>query len=357
MDAHPPGHRSSRLFAALLVLATLITLPTGAQATDLDSLSHDVSDLKDLLESRVKINGYYSFEYFNDTRSNSPNTFSQHNFNLFIGRDWDQWRVLSEVEFEDGPTFEGAAPPDPATTEGTGAIKMEYAWFEYHHSDALKVRGGKFLLPQYWNVNHYPPVVLSTSRPLMVRRIYPMDLIGLMLYGQTYRGNGGVTYQVYTGNGNEPAAGHDDNENKAVGGHLTLNLADFFGSINLLDLGGSFYLHDPDAPAGHDVSGADLQFKARRLELLAEYARDNGADKEGFYVQPAIRLFERWRMFYRYGYLHDADIATPKYRHTAGLNWRPRPDVSLKLEGIGDDYDDSTVENNETVAASIALFF
>ena len=353
MDPYRPGRQPLCLLAVLTFFATLTALPTAARAVDLDGLSHDVTELKESLASRVKINGYYSFEYFNDTMSGSPNTFRQHNFNLFIGRDWDQWRVLSELEFEDGPSFEGEA----GTVDGEGGIKMEYAWFEYHHADALKVRGGKFLLPQYWNVNHYPPVVLSTTRPLMVRKIYPMDLIGLMLHGKTFWGQMGVEYEIYTGNGNEPAAGTDENENKAVGGHLGFDLGDFFDSVSLLHLGSSFYLHDPDDMAGHDVAGADLQFKTRRLELLAEYARDSKADKEGFYLQPAVQLFDQWHVFYRYGYLDDTDPGTARFRHTAGLNWRPRPDVSLKLEGIADDFDDPTLENNETVATSIALFF
>jgi hypothetical protein len=233
---------------------------------------------------------------------------------------------------------------------------MEYGWFEYRAADALVVRGGKFLLPQYWNVNHYAPVVLSTMRPLVVRNVFPTDTVGMMLHGKVFPGATGASYSVYYANGQSTTA-TDDNPNKAVGGHVTVHLGEAVPWFSRLDLGAS--VHSERAASlggGFDVVGADAQVNTTRYELLFEYAhRAANPDVEGFYLQPSVRLFAEVRGFYRYDYLDDG--ANPETRHTVGVNWRPEPNVSLKLEGSTSDFARPGRESFEEVATSVALFF
>ena len=88
----------------------------------------------------------------------------------------------------------------------------------------------------------------------------------------------------------------------------------------------------------------------------SEYAtRQGNPDAEGFYVQPSYRVFGEVRGFYRYDYLDDAVNA--QTRHTAGVNWRPTANVSLKLEGSSNTFAHTGRESFDELAASVALFF
>jgi hypothetical protein len=322
-----------------------IEVQVAMLSSDLDELRHDVW-------TGVRINGYYAFEYHADNRGMSPTTFDQHSFNLFVGRNWEEWRVFGEIEYEHATDLEAEA----GTARGKGAVKLEVGWFEYRHGDHLIIRGGKFFLPQYWNVNHYAPVVLSTTRPLMVRDVFPTDTVGLMAHGRLFGGDIGTAYTVYYANGQSDDA-TDDNENKAVGGRLVVHLAALSDHLSRLDLGVSGHTERSPAYGGAlDVAGVDLQVNTVRYELLVEYASaECNPSMEGFYVQPSARLFGEVRGFYRYDYLDDG--VNPETRHTAGLNWRPTANVSIKVEVISADFGNPGDDSFEELATSVALFF
>ena len=322
-------------------------------ALDQEVLSESVADLTSQLEERAGLSGYYDFEYIaaNDA-SNSH--FRQHHVSLFVSRTWKRWRFFSEIEFEDFGAHDG----DGGTIEGNGAVSVESGWAEYLHADWLHIRGGKFLLPEYWNVNHYPSTVLSTNRPLMVREVFPQDTNGVMAYGVAYTGPLGATYNLYYGNGQSSDSSHvDDNQGKAVGGHLTLHLGHLIDGVSRLDVGASGYTeHAPTKGGQFDVWGLETQANAGRFELLAEYAsRSSDVGAEGLYVQPSVRVWRELRCFYRYGYLDPTD-GPKQERHTVGVNFRPRPDIALKLEVNTNDFSDDTKSYQE-VATSFALFF
>lgn len=344
---------------AIFALAGFLGISTTASAASADDLSleldllrQDVSQLGDRLTKGLRLNGYYDFEYLADNEGGYAH-FRQHHISLFIARDWETWRLFTELEWEDGTALKGDGVP-PAT--GTGEIKMERGWVEYLPSDAINVRMGKILLPHYWNVNHYPNVVLSTNRPLMVRNIYPTDTTGIMVYGTVYRGSMGATYRMYAGNGQSANdARNDDNVNKATGGRLTFHLGGLIG-LNRLDVSGSGYSEQNATDGAFDVWGADAQVNVGRVELLAEYAsRTANTDTEGFYVQPSARIAGELRAFYRFDSLDNG--AFEEWRQTVGLNYRPEPNISLKVEVSDNDSDDPTTTQYEEVAASIALFF
>jgi len=344
--------------AAAIGLAVSWGTPPAAASLDevalnQEVLSESVSDLTAQLEERAGLSGYYDFEYI--TANDASNSrFRQHHVSLFVSKTWQRWRFFSEIEFEDFRAHDG----DGEAIEGAGAVSVESAWAEYLHADWLHVRGGKFLLPEYWNVNHYPNTVLSTNRPLMVRNVFPQDTNGLMAYGVACAGPVGATYNLYYGNGQSAnSSKEDDNQGKAVGGHLSLHLAHLFDGVSRLDVGGGGYTENAPAEGGQfDVWGVDTEINAGRFELLAEYAsRTSDVSAEGLYVQPSVRVWREVRCFYRYGYLDPSD--GPRHeRHTVGVNFRPRPDIALKLEVNTNDFSDDS-DTYEEVAASIALFF
>jgi hypothetical protein len=343
-----------------VLLAAALTVPAlqarGAEGPDpgaqFQMLSHEIEGLRQQFAERVRVNGYFSLDYYADNRATSHNGFEQESFNLFVGRSWDRWRVLGEIEYEGGPDIEATG----AGAQGNGAISAEVAWAEYRFRDALSLRGGKFLLPQYWNLNHYAPVVLSTTRPLMVRQVFPVSTVGLMAHGDVFPGAFGASYSAYYANGQTPDA-TDDNENKAVGGRVTAHLGGLSRALSRLDVSASGHSERLQALGGTvDILGGDLQLDAGRFQILAEYATATGNPTlEGFYIQPAARVCDGVRLFYRYDYLDDG--MNPQKRHTLGLNWRPMANVSLKLEGQTHAFVHPGGDGYDRVAASVALFF
>lgn len=342
-----------------LILTWLPTHPASAQsmeelAADIALLQDEVQNLHQDQENEVSLHGYFSLEYYEDTQAGNPSRFRQHSMNLFVRRDWERARIFGELKFEDGVELEG----DGTTVDGKGAVKAEFVWYEYRAHDALTLRAGKFLTPQYWNVNHYPPSVLSTSRPLLVKNVFPGDQIGLMVYGNLAPPIN-VVYHVYVTNGRTDST-TDNNQNKAVGGHLSfllndvINRSGIVGRIKRLHVGVSaFSDNNPLDEGAYDVVGADLQFNTGRYELLFEYARAHGdSPREAFYVQPSTRLVGQLRAFFRWDYL-DRASSRDHEQQVLGLNCRPVPNVSLKLETISHH---EAVDYEEYIS-SIAVFF
>ncbi len=319
----------------------------------LEELRDDFFDFQDRLDQMPTLSGYYDFEYFNDNRDDSPGEFRQHHLSLHLTKEWDQWRLFSEFEFEFGAKFEGDGADD--LEEARGEVKVEQVWSEYVHSDALTLRGGLILTPGYWNVNHYPIVVLPTRRPLMVRKVFRESFVGLMAYGSRYGEKHGITYTGYVGNGRSVYfTKHDDNEGKAIGGKLTWHVPTN-DTVDTLNLGLSAY---HESPSGEDrvfTWGVDAQLRTGPWELLTELAkRDATEDRTGFYLQPSYRWDEQWAAFYRYD-LMNIEHEGETQEHTLGVNYRPIPDVSLKLEYFHSARSEG--EDADGVAASIAIAF
>jgi hypothetical protein len=300
---------------------------------------------------RLSIHGYYDFQFI-DADSDVVGSFIQNELSIFLrsSTEDEQWTIFSELEFEriDGNDFllgRGAE---------SGELEIETAWLEYRHSDHLRMRAGKLLLPQYWQTYHYPNLTQSTLPPLMVGNVFPKSIVALQASGDWWTDNGrAISYALYVGNGGD-AEQHelDQNDNKAVGGRLTLRLAgrNKPAWLDTLDLSVSGYVGDDEDGRSESILGFDTQIRAGRTELLAELAHGNQAkysrrhfrwfhggsgESLGFYVQPSYRLAPQWHVFYRYDYLDlDDDSWTPfdEKRHTLGVNFRPRPNISLKFE-------------------------
>jgi len=319
----------------------------------LDELRDEYLDIEQKLDSFPTISGYYDFEYFNDDREDSPGEFRQHHVSLHLSQEWDKWRLFTELEFEFGARFVGEG--GTILEESRGEVKVEQAWGEYVHSDLLTLRGGLILTPGYWNVNHYPNVVLSTERPLMVRKVFREAFVGIMGYGTKYWDEFGLTYYGYVGNGQSVFfTKHDDNEGKAVGGKVTFHVPTG-GTLDQLDIGASFYQESPSNQDRVFAWGFDAQIHKGPWEVLAEFGtREAHQDRTGFYLQPSYRFNQKWAAFYRYDLFEVASVGETQ-KHTAGMNYRPIPEISLKLE-----YSHSMRswdEDSSGVAASVAIHF
>ena len=308
--------------------------PAGKAETEdrLEAVQADLDAATAALERLPSLGGYLDFEYMNDDRSKSPGAFRQHHLTLLLSKELEAFRVFGEVEFEYGTLFEGDGAK---TTTSRGELKLEQAWGEYSFADQLTLRGGLLLTPGHWNVNHWPNLVLSTRRPLMVREIYPESFTGLMAYGSRFRNELGADYSVYAGNGvSGNSAKQDDNEDKAAGARVSFHLPTK-RSFDTFDVGLSGYTDKPVGARRTNTWGLDAQIRRGPFELLSEFAtRAAAEDRTGFYLQPSYRLNDRWTAFYRYDLL-DVKGGDKAREHTLGLNVRPLsdvPEIQLKLE-------------------------
>ncbi len=317
--------------------------------------------LRSTLIDRLDWSGYYDFEYRN-AENDSISTFRQHHLSLFISSttEDEKWKFFSEIEFED------ASDSSLAGTGESDVLTIETAWLEYRRNDTFKLRAGKLLLPQYWQTNHYPNLTLSTQRPLMVGKILPKDIIGIQAHGNWWFENEmGLTYAVYVGNGQHmDNSALDGNDNKSVGGRITLH----FGRgkrFRTFDVSASGYSGRDDNSNTEHMFGLDTQMRIGKLEFLSEfvvgsqeirmsmspdshlYRIFDESTSTGYYLQIGYNFLTKWHAFYRFDeldLLDDGATLFDEHRHTLGLNFRPRTNISLKLEGfeaIPDDNRDS----------------
>lgn len=304
------------------------------------------SELESSLFGNISLHGYDDFQYI-ATDSSVADSFVQNELAIFLrhASEDEKWTFFSELEFElsdDGSFFF-------EEYDDESEFEVETAWIEYHVRDGFKMRAGKHLLPQYWQTYHYPNLTLSTRPPAMVGRIFPKNIIGVQTRGDFwFPSERGLSYVAYLGNGGDTDISEiDTNENKAIGGRLTAHLASG-KRIDTFDLSVSGYSGKDENDEAEDIFGFDAQIRIGKFELLSEFAFGNQvvdapensgvlmarSDTEGYYVQAAYQIAPRWHMFYRFDKLElfsgDGDFDSEQ--HTLGANFRPRPNLSLKLE-------------------------
>ncbi len=105
-------------------------------------------------------------------------------------------RIVFNAEFE----FEHAS------TEGTGAVSVEFAYLDFLLSDVAAVRAGLLLVPiGFINEMHEPPFFHGVFRPELETRIIPATWsdIGVGLHGEVQ----GLRYKAYLLNGLNATAG------------------------------------------------------------------------------------------------------------------------------------------------------
>ena len=314
-----------------------------------------VNSVRDSFLSRVNLSGYYNFRFAAD-KSDTPVAFQQHHLGLLLGKQFRKFNFHMELELQNVPHHpeiqvageheeeedEDAHAEAEADLSGEGQVAVENAWMEYNHNRFLNLRVGKQLAPQYWWQNHYPNLTLSTDQPIHLRELFPPELVGVMLHGAAARpvaeSEVGINYKLYMSNnqfeGNSQA---DRLDAKSWGGRVQLRLP-AMGRLRRFDMAGDLYrgrigLETEELVDDH-VFGFDSQIDFDRFELKTEYARGRtlGQTRYGYYVQPGVRFNDAWVGFYRGEALDSPRIQRSEIRHTAGVNFRPFPQIAVKAE-------------------------
>ena len=353
------------LIAALLS----ILVPSGPAAGD---------------EVALRTHGFFDveMEIGNKNEAAERGTFDQHHLTVIWQAILDKkFRLLFETSYEHGPTLEGAS--------GEGKIYLPKAYAEYGHSDALRLRFGKFLPPfGIYNERHdATPTVIPTVLPQSVYgkhpnlsgvladslgqsvRAYPRFATGAWVLGRTWFGEWEVEYNMYftNGRGDEPHE-KDDNRNKGIGTRLVVTppLGIRFGVSWYADRNGS--LND----ARQDAVGFDVEYDASalyleagvvlpRLETLAADGTPTGDRREprGWYVMSGYTIWGGTTPFaYHDQYDPDNEVDGDRVHDTAiGVNHALAPTVFLKGEVHFVEFEAAGRDGYHNLVASLAVAF
>jgi hypothetical protein len=353
---------------------------------DIQAQEDSVNSLREIVNSKVNLNGYYNFRFSFDG-SEEPMAFQQHHLGVLMAKQLGKFGFLMELELQNVPHHPEITPEDgeedhedpeeehpEGDISGEGQVAVENAWMEYNHNRHLGVRFGKQLSPQYWWQNHYPNLTLSTALPIYLRELFPAELVGVMVQGTAASPVGssefGVGYKFYVANNNfEGNSRTDLRDGKSWGARGQLRFPTG-GALRRFDVAADIYRGHvgltTNELAEDNVVGFESQLELSRFLLQTEWARGKSLaqTRTGYYVQPAVRLHEDWITFYRAEQLESPRIRTAERRHIAGVNYRPYPQIALKGEfyrsqPLEHEFEDSHEEHKpfNGFATSAVFFF
>ena len=318
---------------------------------DIKAQDDSINSLRETINSKVNLNGYYNFRFFADG-SEDPLAFQQHHLGVLMAKQLGKFNFLMELELQNVPhhpeiSEEGEVDErlEETTTEdlsGEGQVAVENAWMEYNHRRFLSVRVGKQLSPQYWWQNHYPNLTLSTATPIYLRELFPAELVGVTVQGTAAKPVGsselGVGYKFYVANNNfegNSRTDRDDSKSWGARGEVRLPVS---GAMRRFDVAFDMYrgkVGVGEASLAEDhVWGFETQLEVSQFLFQSEWARGTSLEqtRTGYYLQPAYRIDEDWITFYRLEQLESPRIQRAERRHLAGINYRPYPQIAFKGE-------------------------
>jgi len=286
---------------------------------DIKAQEDSVNSLRDTINSKVNLNGYYNFRFSADG-SEEPMAFQQHHLGVLMSKQISKFNFLMELELQNVPhhaeiatgleeeeEHSEAEESAEGDVSGEGQVAVENAWMEYNHNRFLSVRVGKQLSPQYWWQNHYPNLTLSTALPIYLRELFPAELIGVTVQGSTAKAVGtsefGVGYKFYVANNNfEGNSRIDRRDGKSWGarGQVRFPTA---GALRRFDAAVDIYRGNVGISnnelAEDNVVGFETQLEVSQFLFQSEWARGKslGQTRTGYYLQPAFRIDEDWIAF------------------------------------------------------------
>ena len=304
----------------------------------------------------------------NGTYSPKANTIDFVRQILYVGYKFDERIVFNtEIEFEHAKTATGSA----------GEVAVEFAYLDFLLSPAFNVRAGMVLVPLgFVNELHEPPTYLGAKRPGVEGTIIPTTWRenGVGVHGEL---PGHFTYRAYVINGLDASkfgatgirSGRQNGskalaESLALTGRLdwspipgtTFGLGAYTGNSNQSDSG---------EPIRTTLVEGHAEYKARGLQLRGLYARMTNSENglTGLAAASAVKKLgtQQWGGYLEAGYdvlgltgskqalipyvrwerlntQQDvaagvvADLANDQTLITAGVAYKPIPQVAVKLD-------------------------
>ncbi len=313
-----------------------------------------------LLTRLVDVSGYADVEYRHTGQDGVNDGFRVRHLSLFFTKEiQENWKLFTEIEFEDAPYVESAHTTDTVGT-AQGKLLVEQMYIEYTHALNLDVRFGRYLVPAgIWNIYHYYPYVPTQERPLMIRNVFPQAADGLVLNGSAPLFGSMLDAHLYVSNGAGNPGRMDRNEQKAVGARLNYSTSLLSG----ISFGTSYYRERDNSDALRNSYGIHLQADIHGFELQSEYAyRTNspsGAqdyNDKGLYAQLTYDI-GRFTLAGRYDW-YDTDDTDPKndsFRYTGALNYHIAHNIVAKAEYNRNLFDDPASDDYDEVIFALVV--
>lgn len=285
---------------------------------------------------------------------------------LYTGYKFNESIVLNtEIEFEHG----GYSDESPE-----GEAVVEFAYLDFLLSKGFNVRAGQMLVPMgFINEQHEPPAFLGARRPLVERNLIPSTWHenGVGIHGEL---PANLSYRVYLMNGlnAEKFTAEGIRDGRQFGKEANAQSLAWTGRLDWNPLPGStvgvsFYTGNSnqsgtgevltttlwDAHAEYRYRGLQLRGLYTRTSLSTPYlealgpsdpARETGTRQWGGYLEAGYDLlgdrqalipFVRLERMNTQAEVISGVVATGAFDQTVlttGVNWKPIPNVALKVD-------------------------
>lgn len=276
-----------------------------------------------------QVGGYSSAGLTLHSRGDTEASWNE--FSLIVT--WDnetRWRFFSELELEEPLQWREGNSIETHQSY----LDLERFYFDYNLSEKVNLRAGRFLTPAgRWNLLHAAPLVWTTTRPLVTRRMFPNSTNGGMFFGAVPLENLGLEYNVFVEALKDQ---HQDGEEilfkEIRGAHVGLT-----GKANV----GLTLMEFKERVAGDPqfrMIGFDVLYKQNGWEWSGEgYQRfytDGKNGGSGAYLQAVAPLGQQW-----YAVARAETFQRPKddavERVLLGVVWKRTPNQLLKIEVTG----------------------
>lgn len=243
------------------------------------------------------------------------------------------WKVLGEVDLQDVVQVPARSAEDGQ--DAASFVALDRLYVDYHVTDSLSVRGGKFLTPiGRWNQEHSDPLVWTVLRPLISESAFPTSATGLMVLGSVPLNSNWVDYQVYVADGGEwrPSPGSHPFD-RAVGARISTSLD------RDLQLGMSLSRFDEEgfAETNFTLVGVDGAWTWHRAEFSGEAIVRRGnhgsaGNEHGWFGQVVLPVSQRWWTVARIEAYRRVTDAAPSRTALAGLVYKGAQHWVFKIE-------------------------
>ncbi len=301
-----------------------------------------------LLSNLVEVSGYADAEYAFTDQEGEDSGFRVRHLSLFFTKDVQkEWKLFTEVEFEDAPRIESeSATDDVKSSQGT--VFVEQLYIEYHPKLSWDIRLGRFLTPAgIWSIYHYPPYVPTQTSPIIYKVIFPKVSDGVQLKNSFNLRDSAIDTHLYIANGAGNPGALDRNEGKGIGARVNADL------LTGLSAGLSYFGERDNEGILRMSYGAHVLFNSSSLRLQAEYqTRSNepdaasGFDDSGWYAQAEYDM-SKWTLAARYDWYDPSSESSDDLwtGYTGAVNYRFAHNVIGKLEFNRNEFDDPSMDD------------
>ena len=329
-----------------LQIAVFVVCLTGLKAQDAPPAAGVAAADPATSKFPLDVAGYVSFRTLNSDDLGDQHFYREYGGSVFVSKKAGRWLFHSEFNANSAAEFdtEGIhlAPRSPNLN-----VTLETASVNYNWHDSLQMEAGFLFVPTYFRTHRYQSTNLTVDEPLMDQYVFPTAFKGAMLHGDKYFEHGGFSYLIYGGISQEPeifttdATSLEIDRARAIGGKLVVHFPSsrFFDALDI----GYHRLEQRFDDRNEHLDGAELRLEKGRIQLLGEFGRmsaipTNGQARffrQGYYLQPSYRIARQLFAVGNYDWLNrDSRYADESglARQSAGLTYRPRPSISLKIE-------------------------